>query len=127
MRRYPIVELPNRANSRSSICPLQFTSVANRQYIEQLQAVILQLHNCKAEHVNSEHVEETYQGETVWEGTVEVFTVTDHPRAKRAYAWSYNQGSSNETFTAVLEIPPVRSALDAVRVSIIAATKKQFK
>src|SRR5688500_20337980 len=90
------------------------TNVANRQYIEQLQAVILQLHNCKAEHVNSEHVKETYQGETVWEGTVEVFTVSDHPRAKRAHAWSDNQASSKETFTAGHEIPPARAELAAV-------------
>ena len=101
--------------------------VANKQYIDQLQMVIRQLHNCDAEHVNSEPVKETYQGETVWEGEVEVFTVKGHPRAQRAYAWSYNRGSNNETFTAVLEIPPVKSALDAVKVSIIAATKKQYK
>src|SRR5688572_6950749 len=102
-------------------------SMASKRYIEQLQSVIRHLHKCDAEHVNSEPVKETYQGQTVWEGVVEVFTVTGHSRARRAYAWSYDQGSNNETFTAVLELPPVKSARDAVRTSIIAATKRQSK
>jgi hypothetical protein len=99
-------------------------AVANEEYIERLQMVIRQLHKCDAEHFGSQPVKEVFQGETIWDGTVEVFTVTGHPRAKRAFAWSQDQGTPQERFTAVLEIPPVKSALDAVRVSIIADAKK---
>jgi hypothetical protein len=98
--------------------------VVNKEYIERLQMVIRQLHKCDAEHLHTEPIKETFRGETVWEGNVEVFSVTGHSRAKRAYAWSVDEGTPQEKFTAVLEIPPVKSALDAVRVSIVAAKKK---
>jgi hypothetical protein len=98
---------------------MTFNVVANKEYIERLQMVIRQLHKCDAEHIATEPVKETFRGDTVWEGDVEVFTVTGHPRAKRAYAWSVNQGTPQEQFTAVLEIPPVKSALDAVKMAII--------
>jgi hypothetical protein len=100
--------------------------VENKQeYIERLQMVIQHKHKCDATHVRTEPVKEVFQGQTVWEGEVEVFDVTGHPQAKRAYAWSYGRGERTETFTAVLEIPPVKSALDAVRVWIVAAGKKR--
>jgi hypothetical protein len=98
--------------------------VANKEYIERLQMVIRHLHKCDAEHVGTEPVKEVFRGETVWEGDVEVFNVTGHPKAKRAYAWSVDEGTPEEKFTAVLEIPPVKSALDAVKVSIVADAKK---
>jgi len=101
--------------------------VANKEYIERLQTVIRKLHKCDAEHLGSESVKEVFRGQTVWDGTVEVFTVTGHPRAKRAYAWSQNQGTPQEQFTAVLELPPVKSAVDAVRASIIAANQRHSR
>lgn len=97
--------------------------MANKEYIERLQMVIRQLHKCDATHVETVPVRELFQGKPVWEGEVEVFAVTGHLRAKKAYAWSENQGEPNEKFTAVLEIPPVKSALDAVRVSIVKQAK----
>jgi len=100
-------------------------TVANKKYIERLQMVIRQLHKCDAEHTGTEPVKEVFRGETVWEGDVEVFNVTGHPRAKRAYAWSEYQGTLKQRFTAVLEIRPVKSALDAVKVSIVAGAKKE--
>lgn len=64
-------------------------------------------------------VHETFQGQTVCEGDVEVFAVT-HPKAKSAYAWSDADGN----FTAVLGIPPATDPQNAVKVSIVAAAKK---
>jgi hypothetical protein len=98
--------------------------VANKEYIERLQMVIRRLHKCDAEHTGTQPVKEVFHGQTVWEGDVEVFDVTGHSRAKRAYAWSVDEGASQEKFTAVLEIPPVKSALDAVKVSIVAEANK---
>ena len=99
-------------------------AVANKEYIERLQMVIRHFHKCDAEHFGTQPVKEVFGGQIVWEGDVEVFNVTGHPRAKRAYAWSQDQGTPQEKFTAVLEIPPVKSALDAVKVSIVADLKK---
>jgi hypothetical protein len=98
--------------------------VASKEYIERLQMVIRHLHKCEAKHLETVPVKEMFRGQPVWEGEVEVFSVTGHPRATKCYAWSANQGQPDEQFTAVLELPPVKSPADAVRVSIVAATKK---
>ena len=57
----------------------------------------------------------------------EVFDLHGHPKAKRAYGWSHLDGKNDEEerFVTVLEIPPVESALTAVRVSIVADGKKR--
>jgi len=53
---------------------------------------------------------------------VEVFGLTGHPRAKRAYTWSHRAGQADKDkrFVAVLEIPPVKDAQTAVQASIMA-------
>jgi hypothetical protein len=58
-----------------------------------------------------------------WEGDVEVYELLCHPKAKRCYAWSYEDGGQIKT-VAVLEIPPVDSAETAVKVAIAAQAKK---
>jgi len=90
-----------------------------------LQKVIEHLHDCKAKWVESVPVKETFRGQTVWDGVVEVFTITGHPKAKRCYAWAHLEGEKDEmtNFVTVLEIPPVNSALAAVRVAIVASGK----
>ena len=81
----------------------------------------MQLHNCSATWRETVPVHEVFHGKTVWQGEVEVFDLQDHPKAKRAYAWSHRDGQNDEgeRFVAVLEIPPVVSALTAVQVSIV--------
>jgi hypothetical protein len=58
--------------------------------------------------------------ETVWEGTVHVFDLAGHPKATRAYAWSYEREDGKRRFFAVLGIPPINSPRDAVRAAIVA-------
>jgi len=74
-------------------------------------------------------VHEVFRGETVWQGEVEVFDLTGHPKAKRAYGWSHREGPNDEgeRFITVLEIPPVESAITAVRASIVSDAKKRKK
>ena len=87
----------------------------------------MHLHNCGATWRESVPVHEVFRGETVWQGKVEVFDLNGHPKAKRAYGWSHPEGDGNkgERFVAVLEIPPVDSALTAVRVSLVKEIRKQ--
>lgn len=35
-------------------------------------------------------VREMHNGQTVWDGIVEVFDLTGHPKANRIYAWSHD-------------------------------------
>lgn len=93
-----------------------------------LQVAVSQLHNCGAVWRETVPVHEVFRGETVWQGDVEVFDLYNHQKAKRAYAWSHREGKNDEgeRFVAVLEIPPVESAVTAVRVQIVKDIKTGY-
>ena len=97
---------------------------AKKQYIERLQMVIRQLHKCDATWLESMPVEEKFNGKTVWDGDVEVFSLTGHPKAQRCYGWSYDEP---EQFITILELPPVDSAAAAVKVGVAYQVKKDRK
>lgn len=88
--------------------------------IAELQGAILKLHGARAEHVESVPVREMFQGQVVWDGTVEVFDLTGHATASRAYAWSHEADSGGRRFVAVLHAPPVDTPLRAVRAALVA-------
>lgn len=78
------------------------------------------MHSCTSvRHVQSVPTNEVFQGQTVWQGVVEVFDITGHPKAKRAYAWEI-PGPPRD-WVAVLEIPPVKSAQTAVQAWVVSA------
>jgi hypothetical protein len=87
--------------------------------IKTLQQKIKAEYGCDSIHVASERVHEA----TAWQGTVEVFDLIGHPKAKRAYAWVYEDHDQHKT-VVVLGIPPVDSPESAVKVAIAAAAKK---
>jgi hypothetical protein len=87
--------------------------------ITKLKDTIRASHGCESLHVESVPVKEVFEGQTTWQGTVDVSDLIGHPKAKRAYAWSYRDGNQNKT-VAVLEIPPVDSPESAVKVAIVA-------
>jgi len=82
--------------------------------IAKLQKAIKEQHGCDSEHLLTRHVRETFQDKVVWEGDVEIFQLENH-QAIVAYAWSYKTGSGNTRYVTVLGIPPVYTAVDAVR------------
>ncbi len=87
----------------------------------ELQQAVERMYECKAVHIASETVVETFEGKTVWEGEVHHFVLAGHPTADRAYAWSSPiEGSTKRRFFAVLHAAPVQSAPDAVRAAIVA-------
>lgn len=69
-------------------------------------------------------IRETFRGQTVWEGVVESFELTGHAKAKRCYAWSY-QDKGETQYVITLEIPPVESPITAVRVAIVADVRNK--
>jgi hypothetical protein len=93
--------------------------------IAQLKDAVEGMHKCTARHVESKPVIELFQGKVAWDGVVEAFELTEHPRAKRCYAWSYMEKGEPQ-YVTVLEIPPVDSAETAVKIAVAAggATKK---
>ena len=96
--------------------------MANKQdYISRLQLAIQHLHNCAAVHRETVPVREVFRGKTVWDGDVEAFDLTGHPKAKRCYGWSYGEP---EEFITILELPPVDSPQSAVKVGVSYQIKK---
>ena len=90
----------------------------------QLKIAIDRLHNCNSEWEKSVPIKEMFQDRVVWEGTVQVFKLIDHPTAKKCYAWSYEvDDSGKRKFVAVLHQDPVVSAKDAVRAFIVSEYK----
>jgi hypothetical protein len=89
-------------------------------YIEAIQDAIRKLHGCESRHVESVPVRETFRGQTVWDGIVEVFDLIGHPTTKQCYAWGHREGQDNKNsrYVAVLKTPPIDSPLAAVRASI---------
>jgi hypothetical protein len=66
-------------------------------------------------------VSEEFGGKVVWQGVVHVFDLIGHPTASTAYAWSSPiEDSDRRRFYAVLGVPPINSAADAVRAAIVA-------
>ncbi len=57
-------------------------------------------------------------------GVVHIFSLTGHPTAKRAYAWSSPiEGSDKRRSFAVLHQWPVTSPVEAVRAAMVAENK----
>ncbi len=97
----------------------------NEVSLDQLKQAVEGLHNCTATLSHAVAVHEKFKDQTVWQGVVHVFDLTGHPAAKIAYAWSSPvEGSDRRKFYAVLELPPITSAVEALRAAILGDERK---
>ena len=87
--------------------------------VARLAKAILDLHGARAVHSESVPVTEIFNGETVWDGVVEVFALPEHPAGK-AYAWRHEADSGKWRYVAVLHKPPVDTPRKAVQAAIVA-------
>jgi len=91
-----------------------------------LTKAVQDLHRCTAVRKEAVPVKEIFQGQTVWEGAVQVFNLSGHPSASRCYAWSHVvDDSGKRKFFAVLHQGPVDSPQAAVRAAIVAVYRKK--
>lgn len=90
-------------------------------HIRELGETIRRLHGATAKHAKSVPVKEVYEGRTVWDGVVEVFILSGHPKTNIAYAWSHDTDNPRhpKRHVTVLHIPPVVSPETAVRAAIV--------
>jgi hypothetical protein len=89
-------------------------------YLDELRNAVEKSAKCSAHFEQFTPVHETDLGEIVWQGDVAIFLLDGHPKARRCYAWGFptdDEAKSREV-TTILEIPPVVSALTAVRAAI---------
>jgi hypothetical protein len=88
--------------------------------IEALGDVIYKLHGVQATHRESVPVKETWKGETIWDGVVEVYDLHGHPATDTAYAWLHDTGDpANPLPVTVLHIDPALSPSKAVQAFIV--------
>jgi hypothetical protein len=90
-------------------------------HIKELGETIHRLHGARAKHAKSVPVKEVFNGQTVWDGVVEVFDLIGHPKTDKAYAWAHDTDDPlhPKRHVTVLHIPPVTSPETAVRASIV--------
>jgi len=86
-------------------------------YLQTLTEAVTALHGCDCSHSCTSHVIEFYEGQKVFEGDIETFTLSGHPKAREAFAWGYHNGTEPQ-YVAVLKIPPIVDPSDAVRAAI---------
>ncbi|MGH6848083.1 MAG: hypothetical protein ACREC0_11795 [Methylocella sp.] len=92
-----------------------------KEDLKSLKRAIESQHGGTATMVQSVPIQETYNGQAVWDGTVHVFDLEGHPKATRAYAWSSGiDGSDKRRFFAVLHTDRINSPIEAVRAAIVA-------
>lgn len=89
--------------------------------LDDLRAVIHKLHGVHSTHVESVPVMEIFQGETIWDGVVEVFRLHGHPKAEHVYAWSHDtdDAANPQRHVTVLHVHPATSPLAAVRTALL--------
>jgi hypothetical protein len=90
-------------------------------YLEELKDVIQKLHGAEATHRESVPVKEVFNGQTLWDGVVEVFELHGHPKSERVYAWSHETDDPDKPrcHVTVLHGGGIMSAVDAVRAVIV--------
>lgn len=76
----------------------------------------------KATHLESVPIVETFRGQTVWQGLVEVFAIAEPP-PDRAYGWAVDSDQGAQ-WVAVLGTPPINSPLDAVRAWLVSTARQ---
>lgn len=90
---------------------------------EQLKQAVESQHGGTATFAQAVPIREMHGEQLVWQGTVHIFDLADHPTATRAYAWSYELADGKRRMFAVLHIPPITGPREAVRAAIVAEAR----
>lgn len=91
--------------------------------IENIRRPVEAMHEGSASHEGSAPVKEMFGTQTALEGVVESFALSGHPKAKRCYAWGFDDNGETR-YVGVLELPPVESPQTAVRAAIASGQQK---
>jgi hypothetical protein len=92
---------------------------AKDDYLDNLKAAILIEHRCTPTHRGTRFVQETTSnGDTVWEGNVEVFSLLSHGQFKTCYAWQHTDDKGKLKIFAVQESQFIDSPARAVQAAL---------
>jgi hypothetical protein len=82
----------------------------------QLKRLIETQHGASSTFVKSVRIHRAAEGQSNWDGLVHVFDLNNHPKAKRAFAWSSPiSGSGRPRFFAVLQMGAITTPVQAVK------------
>ena len=91
---------------------------------DELKRVIESQHSGTATFFQSVRLLQPKSRDGDWDGIVHIFNLQDHPKAKRAYAWSSPvSGSARARFFAVLHMGRVTGPVEAVKAAAAAIRK----
>ena len=96
-------------------------------YIEFLKDAILKTHGVESEYSDTVPVNETCEGQTVWQGNVEVFTIRGHPKTNTCYAWGFTDDNGAMRAICILSISPLDTPLNAVKGYVAMEARKNEK
>lgn len=85
------------------------------EYRQNLLTAIEKRAQCEAKRLHTQPVRLSVRGKTVWRGKVEVFQLTGHPEAQRAFGWGVKNSKDRIEYVTVIGIPPLETALMAVK------------
>jgi hypothetical protein len=98
-------------------------------HIQELRGVAHHLRGRKAKHMESVPVVEKFQGQTVWDGVVEVFRLRGHPKTDRVYASIHqtDDPAHARRHVTLAHIPPVVSPQTALQAVIVQEFREHGK
>lgn len=77
------------------------------------------IHKCEPSYAGFERVKYASDGQNLWEGVVEIFKLSGHPKAQRCYAWYSYEDCGQKQLTIMLDIHPVNSPRAAVKETLL--------
>ena len=90
-----------------------------------LQEAIRKSHGCDSTFLQSETVQESFNGMDIWEGEVHTFQIKHPSGADKCYAWAESDTPGAE-ITTVLGTGPITSAKKAVQAALVADIKSKI-
>ena len=93
--------------------------------LSSLQEAIRKSHGCDSSFLQSETVQESTNGMTIWEGEVHTFQIKHPSGADKCYAWAESDAPGAE-ITTVLGTGPITSAEKAVQAALVSRIRAKI-
>ena len=86
-----------------------------REYRNTVQDAIEGRAKCPAVYQGTQPIKFSMDGKVLFNGKVEVFQLKDHPQAKLAFGWGFENDKKKWEYITVLGVPPLDTPLAAVK------------